>query len=135
MKYPMLDDRSVLRDDHAGRGAFVWTPTSNAYAWGAYLGHPVTEAEDRPYAAAARRTDLSGLPPAWIGVGELDLFHDEDVAYAERLRADGVACELLVVPGMYHGAEDFAADAEAMVGFREALVAALRRGLAPVAVG
>jgi acetyl esterase/lipase len=129
MKYPMLDDRSVLRADHGGRGSFVWTPASNAYAWGAYLGHPVTEDEDRPYAAAARRTDLSGLPPAWIGVGELDLFHDEDVAYAERLRGSGVACELLVVPGMYHGAEGVAATAASMVAFEDALVDALRRGL------
>lgn len=129
MKYPMLDDRSVLRADHEGRGSFVWTPASNAYAWGAYLGHPVTEDEDRPYAAPARRTDLSGLPPAWIGVGSLDLFHDEDVDYAERLRGSGVPCELLVVPGMYHGAEGLAAKAEPMVAFEDALVAALRRGL------
>jgi acetyl esterase/lipase len=130
MKYPMLDDRSVLRADHGGRGSFIWTPASNAYAWGAYLGHPVTEGEDRPYAAPARRTDLSGLPPAWIGVGELDLFHDEDVDYAERLRGSGVECELLAVPGMYHGAEGIAATAEPMVGFEDALVDALRRGLA-----
>lgn len=129
MKYPMLDDRSVLRTDHEGRGSFVWTPASNAYAWGAYLGHPVTEDEDRPYAAPARRVDLSGLPPAWIGVGALDLFHDEDVAYAERLRGSGVPCELLVVPGMYHGAEGLAAKAESMVAFEDALVAALRQGL------
>lgn len=129
MKYPMLDDRSVLRADHGGTGSFVWTPASNAYAWGAYLGHPVTEDEDRPYAAPARRTDLSGLPPAWIGVGGLDLFHDEDVDYAERLRGSGVGCELLVVPGMYHGAEGVAATAGSMVAFEDALVAALRRGL------
>lgn len=129
MKYPMLDDRTVLRADHGGTGAFVWTPASNEYAWGAYLGHPVTEAEDRPYAAAARRVDLSGLPPAWIGVGELDLFHDEDVDYAERLRGSGVPCDLLVVPGMYHGAEGVAAKAEPMVSFETALVDALRAGL------
>lgn len=130
MKYPMLDDRSVLRTDHDGRGRFVWTARSNAYAWGAYLGHPVTEDEPRPYAAAARRSDLSGLPPAWIGVGDLDLFHDEDVDYAQRLRGAGVACDLLVVPGMYHGAEGIAATAEPMVAFEDALVAALRQGLA-----
>lgn len=130
MKYPMLDDRTVLRADHGGRGAFVWTPASNGYAWSAYLGHPVGEDEDRPYAAPARRIDLSGLPPAWIGVGDLDLFHDEDVDYAERLRGSGVPCELLVVPGMYHGAEGVVATAEPMVAFEDALVAALRRGLA-----
>ena len=54
-------------------------------------------------AAPSRCEDLTGLPPAWIGVGTLDLFHDEDVAYADRLRSAGVACELDVVPGAFHG--------------------------------
>ena len=57
------------------------------------------------YAAAARRTDLDGLPPAWIGVGDLDLLHDDAVTYAHRLRAAGVRCELHIEPGMYHGAD------------------------------
>ncbi|WP_240436313.1 alpha/beta hydrolase [Streptomyces sporangiiformans] len=47
--------------------------------------------------------DLTGLPPAWIGVGTLDLFHDEDVAYARRLSDSGVPCDLDVVPGAFHG--------------------------------
>jgi len=47
--------------------------------------------------------DLSGLPPAFIGVGSLDLFHDEDVEYARRLNNAGVGCELIVVPGAFHG--------------------------------
>jgi acetyl esterase/lipase len=41
-------------------------------------------------AVPARLEDLTGLPPAWWGVGTLDLFHDEDIAYAERLRAADV---------------------------------------------
>jgi len=59
------------------------------------------EREDRPYAMAARRADLTGLPPAWIGVGDLDLFYEEDLAYADRLRAAGVAVE----PSLFHGAD------------------------------
>ena len=55
------------------------------------------------YAAAARRKDVAGLPPAWIGVGTLDLFHDEDLAYAKRLNDAGVRCELHVVTGAFHG--------------------------------
>ena len=54
-------------------------------------------------AVPGRRHDLAGLPPAWIGVGTLDLFHDEDLAYAERLRAAGVPCETLSIPGAFHG--------------------------------
>jgi acetyl esterase/lipase len=101
--YPMLDDRTVVRTDLDSRNARVWMPGSNRYAWGAYLGVPPGSPDVSPYAAPARRVDLGGLPPAWIGVGSLDLFHDEDLAYAARLNAAGVPCETLVVPGAFHG--------------------------------
>jgi acetyl esterase/lipase len=60
------------------------------------------------YAVPARREDLTGLPPAWIGVGDVDLFHDEDLAYAERLRAAGVPATFHAVPGAPHGFEAWA---------------------------
>ena len=129
LSYPMLDDRTVLADDHGGRGAFVWTPTSNRFGWSAYLGGHPREDDDRPHAAPARTEDLSGLPPAWIGVGELDLFHDEDVDYARRLEAAGVPCQLLDQPGMYHGADLLVAGAPAMRAYRAAMVDALRRSV------
>ena len=103
--YPMLDDRTTLRVDHGGTGDFVWTPSSNRFGWACYLGQPPVAPSAPSYAAAARREDLSGLPQAWIGVGDLDLFHTEDVEYADRLRRAGVESELVVVPGMYHGAD------------------------------
>jgi acetyl esterase/lipase len=101
--YPMIDDRTVLRDEPAVRGVRVWTPASNRYGWTSYLGMAPGSAEVSDYAAPARRADLAGLPPAWIGVGTLDLFHDEDVRYARRLRDAGVACTLDVVEGAFHG--------------------------------
>lgn len=131
--YPMLDDRTVLRSDHDGRGAFVWTPESNRFAWTAYLGHPPSAAPERPYAAPGRRDDLSGLPPAWIGVGELDLFLDEDVDYATRLEAAGVPCELRIEPRTYHGADGLVPDAEPSRQFRDHMVATMRRHLVPTA--
>ncbi|MQA97469.1 MAG: alpha/beta hydrolase fold domain-containing protein [Streptosporangiales bacterium] len=100
--YPMLDDRTTIRTDLDTRHVRVWTPKSNRYGWSSYLGGAVAGADLAPYAAAARREDLTGLPPAWIGVGTLDLFHDEDVAYAQRLNDSGVPCELHVVPGAFH---------------------------------
>ncbi|MEV6346800.1 alpha/beta hydrolase [Actinoplanes sp. NPDC051851] len=131
MLYPMLDDRTVLRHDHAGTGAVAWSPVSNRYGWTAYLGHTPGPDEPRPYAAPARRDDLSGLPPAWVGVGDIDLFHAEDVAYADRLSEAGVPCELLVVPGMYHGADTlFDGKVPSMTAFRASMIDALRRGLA-----
>ncbi len=103
--YPMIDDRTALRDDLAGRGELTWSPKSNRFGWTAYLGREPRMSDAPEYAAPARRTDVAGLPPAWIGVGDLDVFYDEDVAYAEKLKAAGVPCELVTVPGMYHGAD------------------------------
>ncbi|WP_169951761.1 alpha/beta hydrolase [Microbispora sp. H11081] len=124
--YPMLDDRTALVRDHRGRGRIGWTPRSNAYAWARYLGHGPRVAEPRPYAAAGRREDLRGLPPAWIGVGDLDLFHEENLRYAERLRAAGVPVDLVVEPRMYHGA-DVGRDATvpSMRAFRQSMLDAL----------
>jgi acetyl esterase/lipase len=128
--YPMLDDRSVLRDDHAGRGRFAWTAESNRFGWTSYLGRPPRMSDAPEYAAPARRSDLSGLPPAWVGVGDLDIFYEEDVEYAERLQDAGVPCELVTVPGMYHGADGVAAKASSMVRFRAATIDFLRTHLA-----
>jgi acetyl esterase/lipase len=94
--YPMLDDRSS--EAATNPNIRLWSPRSNQFGWTAYLGNA-----DPQVAVPARREDLSGLPPAWIGVGSNDLFHDEDLAYAERLKNAGVPCEVEVVPGAFHG--------------------------------
>jgi acetyl esterase/lipase len=127
--YPMIDDRTTLSDNHFGRGNFVWTPEANRFGWTAYLGRQPRLSDAPEYAAPARRTDLSGLAPAWIGVGGLDLFYDESVSYAEALKACGVPCELVTVPGMYHGADGLARNAPAMKEFRRKSVDYLREHL------
>lgn len=135
LEFPMLDDRTALRRDDAGRGRFVWTAASNRWAWGAYLGHVPGAAEPRPYAVPSRRTDLTGLPPTWIGVGELDLFYEEDVAYADRLRAAGVPVTLHTEPRWHHCDDDETAARSALVrAWRARIAEALKDGLAsPVA--
>jgi acetyl esterase/lipase len=96
--YPMLDDRSSFRPDLLRRRYRMWNPKTNGLGWSAYLGGAeVVEA------VPSRRSDLSGVADAWIGVGTLDPLHDEDVDYAARLRQAGVSCELDVVPGAFHG--------------------------------
>jgi acetyl esterase/lipase len=128
LRYPMIDDRTTLQNTQPHR--FVWPHRGNAFGWTCLLGRKPT-ADDAPrYAAAARTDDLAGLPPAYISVGDQDLFHDEDVAYAERLRAAGVNVELHVEPGMYHGADMWFPDAPAMQAFRAREIEALRRALA-----
>jgi acetyl esterase/lipase len=129
--YPMLDDRTVLRPG-ADRRLRMWDEASNRFGWRSYLGAAAGGADVPALAAPARAADLSGLPPAWIGVGDLDLFHDEDVDYARRLREAGVAVELVEVPGAYHGFDMVERNAGVSRAFRraqvEALAAALHRG-------
>ncbi len=127
--YPMLDDRTCLRQDLDPGGFLVWTPESNRFGWRSYLGQACGAAEVPAYAVPARREDLSGLPPAWIGVGTLDLFYEEDLAYARRLLGDGVACELLVVPGAYHGFDATAPRTQVARDIRQSQIAALQRAL------
>ena len=84
----------------------VWNQRTSFNAWEMYLdGVPGKDAS--PYAAAARATDLSGLPPAYVCVGAMDLFRDEDIDYARRLLAADVPCELSVYPGLFHGGDSF----------------------------
>jgi acetyl esterase/lipase len=126
LSYPMLDDRTAIRDDHGGRGELTWSPSSNRWAWTAYLGREPRIGDAPEYAAPARREDVAGLASAWIGVGELDLFYPESVAYAAKLKAAGVACELVTVPGMYHAADHVAPKAKSMQDFHTSMVDFLR---------
>lgn len=94
--YPMVDDRSS--DLPPNPRYRLWNPDTNRIGWTAYLGDA-----DPDVAVPARRTDLAGVAPAWVGVGSLDPLHDEDVGYAARLTESGVACQLDVVAGAFHG--------------------------------
>ena len=126
--YPMLDDRTVQRDGLDNPGLRLWNQSSNKFGWACYLADA-----DPAVAVPARREDLSGLPPAWMGVGTLDLFHDEDLAYAERLRAAGVPCQVEVVQGAFHGFDGIVPKAEVSQSFFKSQCAVLRDAFAPTA--
>jgi acetyl esterase/lipase len=108
--YPMLDDRERTVSSRTVTDPRVWNHESNRIGWSAYLGE-LAGGEVPAYAAPARATDLSGLPPTWLATAELDLFRDEDIDYARRLLEAGVATELHVYPGGVHGFDLFAPDA------------------------
>ena len=99
---PMLDDRQTTPSIHAD-GLYVWSAEANTFGWRAYLGDLYGSKDVPSYAAAARATDLAGLPPSCVVVGSIDGFRDEDIAYAERLNQAGVPCELHVLAGLPHG--------------------------------
>jgi acetyl esterase/lipase len=108
--YPMLDDRTTLPDPAIAPYA-TWTYEDNALGWRSLLGD-LADDQDVPWsAAAARATDLTGLPPAYVETAELDIFRTEDVVYAERLAAAGVPVELHLHPGCVHGFDGIAPDA------------------------
>jgi acetyl esterase/lipase len=127
--YPMLDDRTVVRTDHDTSQARGWTAKSNRYGWATYLGQAPGSAGVSPYAAPARREDLAGLPPAWIGVGDLDLFYDENIEYARRLRDADVPCELQIVEGAFHGFDAVYPKKDVSVRFWKEQARALRLAL------
>jgi acetyl esterase/lipase len=105
--YPMLDDRNVVVDPLLAPFA-TWTHDNNFTAWAAVLGEGLGADRVSPVAAPARLTDFAGLPPAYVEVGELDIFRDEDVAYGQQLAAAGVPVELHIHPGAPHGFDRFA---------------------------
>jgi acetyl esterase/lipase len=124
LAYPMLDDRSSAAPHNPNYR--LWSARNNRFGWTAYLG-----AADPRVAVPARRDDLSGLPPAWIGVGTHDLFHDEDLEYAERLREAGVPCQVDVVPGAFHGFDIVVPKAAVSQQFFDRQCEILRSALAP----
>ena len=125
LAYPMLDDRTALRSDIDERMFRLWNTRANRFGWESYTGRPPGSVGLSGLAAPARYGDLSGLPPAWVGVGTLDLFRDEDVAYADRLRAAGISCTLDVVEGAFHGFDLIRPKAEVSRAFRAGQMAAL----------
>ena len=128
--YPMIDDRTCTRSDpHPYAGEFIWTHQSNIFGWTALLGAAPGGDDVSPYAAAARATDLTRLPPTYIATGALDLFLEENLDYARRLTRAGVPVELHVYPGAFHAfqfATDSALSKTAWLDSQRALERALR---------
>lgn len=126
--YPMLDDRSAQGSSELDRFLRMWDRPSNDLGWSSYLrGH---DRNDPPaFAVPARTENLAGLPPAWIGVGTLDLFYEECCDYARRLREAGVAVDLKIVEGAFHAFDKVSPKSDVVADFvashRAAVSAAL----------
>lgn len=128
--YPMLDDRTgSVRPVAPTIGTLIWRSADNRKGWSALLGQPAGRRHVPTGSVPARVTDLSRLPPTFIGVGSIDLFAEEDMDFARRLVAAAVPTELLVVPGAFHGFQMIAPKAAVSRQFNEALEHALARAL------
>lgn len=131
--YPMLDDRNTATDSPASADPKVWNRRANQFGWDAYLAGRAGAPEVSPYAAPARATDVAGLAPTYLSVGDLDLFLAEDVAYAQALVAAGVPVELHVYPGAFHGSDTFVSRSALSQRWRRDERDALARALAVAA--
>jgi acetyl esterase/lipase len=100
---PMLDDRNDTPSARQMAGLGIWDRAMNETGWTALLGAARGGPDVSPYAAPARATDVSGLPPAFIDVGSAETFRDEAVTYASRIWQAGGVAELHVWPGGFHG--------------------------------
>ncbi len=105
--YPMLDDRSTTPNSNL-EPFLTWTYDNNFTAWSAVLGDEIGNEYVSPYSVPARLSDVADLAPAYIEVGELDIFRDEDAVFAQRLAQGGVSVELHVHAGAPHGFDRFA---------------------------
>lgn len=125
--YPMLDDctgSTAVAPEH--RGKYLWTAEQNAYGWQALLGKQPGSDKIPSEWIPARAEKIENLPPTYIGVGELDLFLEENALYAKRLQESGIKAELNIVPGAFHAFESIAPDTELAREFNERLINALK---------
>ena len=129
LTFPMVDDRNKTPSSHAVDDTRIWNRTANIAGWSAYLDGRDGADDVEAYAAPARATDLAGLPPAIVTVGSLDMFLDEDIAYAQALLRAGVPCELHVYPGAFHGSNFTVPDADVSRRWHRDEMAALDRAL------
>ena len=129
MIYPMIDDTHDTPSGHEDTWPTTWNRDVSFKAWKMYLGDEYGTDNVSPYAAAARAKDLTGLPPALVIVGALDLFRDENIDYAKRLMAAGIPTDLLVYAGMFHGVEIHVPDAVASKRMRMGYLSGLQRAI------
>jgi acetyl esterase/lipase len=129
LSMPEVDDRLQTPSMRALVDTPLWNRPNAVVSWDSYLGKGVPGTADVPvYAAPARATDLSSLPPAYVSAMHFDPLRDEGIAYALALLAAGVTVELHLFPGTFHGSSMLD---RAVISQRELTeeVAVLRRGL------
>lgn len=129
--YPMIDDQNIAPAGDSVPDTFVWSRENNLIGWRSYLGREPGAKDVSPHAAAFRAKNLATLPPAYIAVGELDLFLNENIEYARRLLGAKVPVELHVYPGAYHGFFNFVPLASISRRFTDDFEGALQRALHP----
>ncbi|KAH6685072.1 arylesterase/monooxygenase [Plectosphaerella plurivora] len=116
--YPMLDDRNCKSVRELEATGLIWSFADNLTGWGAVLGKDRAgdpDADVSYFAVPARAKSVAGLPSTYIDVGGLDIFRNEDMAYASRIAAENIDVEFHVYPGVPHGWELFASKTQSAI--------------------
>lgn len=121
---PELDDRCNSESMRNSKDTPVWYLDNAVLSWQYYLNGAMPDG----YSAPARMEDLTGLPPTYLTVNQIDPLLDEGLDFARRLISSGVPTEVHLWPGAYHGF-DLVETAAISQRAGSALHAALRRGL------
>jgi len=127
LEIPELDDRLDTPSMLAFQDTPFWNRPNAVWSWKHYLG-PDHTGEPSIYAAPARATDVSGLPPAYVSTMEFDPLRDEGIRYAAAMLAAGVSVELHSYAGTFHGSA-FLPQAEPTRRNNEEIFTILRRRL------
>ncbi|MBN9186525.1 MAG: alpha/beta hydrolase [Microbacterium sp.] len=98
---PQLDDRNIQPSTFEVEYAHFWDRPSNAFSFEVYLAG--LDGEVPAEAAAARAEDLSGFPPTYVEIGQVDMFRDEELDFAAQLSRAGVPVEAHLWAGAFHG--------------------------------
>lgn len=102
LAFPMLDDRNKEKLPPSVPFT-LWTESDNITGWTAYLGDKLGTDDVPVYAAPARVTDVTGLPPLYVDVGQIDLFVKENARYVNKFIEADIEVEFHVYPGLPHG--------------------------------
>ncbi|WP_336515550.1 alpha/beta hydrolase [Pollutibacter soli] len=132
LAYPMLDNRNETDSSKQILNIGVWDRDMNIFAWQAYLRDVTGDIPDLAVPALAK--DLSGLAPAFLAVGTMDVMRDETIEYAQKLVAAGVRTELHLYPGMVHVFDSLVPHSEASIDFISARIDALKRAFSKNAI-
>lgn len=100
--YPMINDK-MDTVSMIGNTGMLWDEKRNRAAWKVYLDTLYGTDDVPKYAAPARETDLSGLPPCYTFVGTLDPFYDETLQYVQRLISCGGKARCDIYEAAFHG--------------------------------
>jgi acetyl esterase len=100
--YPVTDASFDTESYHQFAEDYFLRRDAMQWFWDQYTTDPEQRAQITASPLRASLDELAGLPPALVITGEADVLRDEGEAYANKLRAAGVAVTAVRYQGIIH---------------------------------